>query len=128
MLNMTDYDPEAQFLKALTHPARLAIIAVLRRGEACVCHLESVLGYRQAFISQHLMVLRDAGIVQDRRVASNVFYNVCDKRAFSVLDALVSERHPTPTPTHPTCSCPNCARARAEATPAATRVPSTRRH
>ncbi|MEW6406696.1 MAG: permease [Chloroflexota bacterium] len=45
----------------LMHPARLGILDLLREGEACVCHMEAVFGYRQAYISQQLMVLRDAG-------------------------------------------------------------------
>ena len=85
MPNVSPLDDEARFLKALTHPARLAIVDVLRRDEACVCHLEAVLGQRQAFISQHLMILRDAGIVQDRRVASNVFYRIADRRAVNMV-------------------------------------------
>lgn len=123
---MPTYDLGAQFLKALTHPARLAIITVLRQDEACVCHLETVLGYRQAFISQHLMVLRDAGIVQDRRVGSNVFYSVCDRRAFKVLDAVVVERGVVAAPPHPTCPCPKCTQLRASLPTATQRSTSAR--
>jgi ArsR family transcriptional regulator len=49
--------------------------------------MEAVLGYRQAYISQQLMVLRDAGLVQDRREGWNIFYRVTDARVFAVLDA-----------------------------------------
>ena len=56
------YEAQAQWLKVLTHPARLAILNILRDGEHCVCHMEAHLGYRQAYISQQLMVLREAGI------------------------------------------------------------------
>lgn len=125
MLNIPTYDLGAQFLKALTHPARLAIITVLRQDEACVCHLESVLGYRQAFISQHLMVLRDAEIVQDRRVGSNVFYRVCDRRAFKVLDAVV-ERGAVAAAPLPTCPCPKCTQLRASLPTATQRSSSAR--
>jgi DNA-binding transcriptional ArsR family regulator len=59
------YDSQVKLFKALMHPARLAILNVLRTGEACVCHMEAALGYRQAYLSQQLMVLRDAGLVDD---------------------------------------------------------------
>ena len=110
-----------------THPARLAIVDVLRRDEACVCHLEAVLGQRQAFISQHLMILRDAGIVQDRRVASNVFYRIADRRAVKVLDAVAPERRSTLTVPHASCPCPKCTPAHSDSKPAIQRSGSAAR-
>ncbi len=74
---MDAYQTQAQFFKILTHPTRLAILDVLRDGEQCVCHLEAVLALRQAYISQHLMVLRESGLVADRRDGWNIYYRVC---------------------------------------------------
>ena len=59
---MNEYMNEITLLKALSHPARLAILEALRQGEACVCHLEALFGWRQAYLSQQLMVLRAAGL------------------------------------------------------------------
>jgi DNA-binding transcriptional ArsR family regulator len=73
--------------KALGHPARLAILEALRGGEQCVCHLENALGMRQAYISQQLAVLKEAGVVRDRRDGWNIFYFVSRPEIFSVLDA-----------------------------------------
>lgn len=84
---MEPEDPQVRLFKALMHPARQAILDLLRDGEACVCHLEAALGYRQAYISQHLMVLREAGLVQDRRDGWNVYYHVAEPRVFAVMDA-----------------------------------------
>jgi DNA-binding transcriptional ArsR family regulator len=56
---MTAYDNLAVRFKALAHPVRLQILDMLRSGEACVCHMETALNKRQAYISQQLMVLRD---------------------------------------------------------------------
>jgi DNA-binding transcriptional ArsR family regulator len=64
---MTSYDDLAARFKALAHPVRLQILDMLRRGEACVCHMETALDKRQAYISQQLMVLRDAGLVDARK-------------------------------------------------------------
>ncbi len=79
---------QAQLLKTLSHPTRLAVLEILRDGEQCVCHLEAMLGLRQASISQQLMVLRDAGLVGVRRDGLNVYYRVVKPRLFEVLDAV----------------------------------------
>ena len=105
------YEAQAQLFKLLTHPARLAILNILRDGEHCVCHMEAHLGYRQAYISQQIAVLREAGLIQDRRDGWNIFYRVTDPRIFSVLDtiqlmtgqpAVFSNRQGV------VCPCPHC--------------------
>lgn len=110
---MDRYKQQAIIFKALMHPARLAILEILRESEACVCHMEALLGYRQAYISQHLAVLREAGLVQDRRDGWNVFYQVTGPEIFEMLDisaALVGESDPAhriPAAPH-NCPCPKC--------------------
>lgn len=118
---MNAYDSSAKFLRTLTHPARLAILDVLRDGEACVCHLEAALGYRQAYVSQQLMVLRDAGLVEDRREGWNVYYHVTQPQIFAVIDAARCataqiQQSPgltfTPAARLDNCPCPHCNPAR----------------
>ena len=59
---MAPYKNAALRLKALAHPVRLQILDMLRADdEVCVCHMEAAFGKRQAYISQQLMVLREAG-------------------------------------------------------------------
>ena len=82
------YEEPASFFKLLAHPARLAILEILRNGEECVCHMEATLGYRQAYLSQQLAVLREAGIIQDRRDGWNIFYRVMKPEIYQVLDAV----------------------------------------
>ncbi len=77
------YERQAQLFKLLTHPVRLAILDILRDGEHCVCHMEAYLGYRQAYISQQVAVLREAGLIHDRRDGWNIYYRVTDPRVFS---------------------------------------------
>jgi len=103
---------ETTLFKALMHPARLAILDELRKGEACVCHLEAVLGQRQAYVSQHLMVLREAGLVSDRREGLNSYYAVTDARVFRLVKtarqmAGTAGRHRTPAQAA-ACPCPKC--------------------
>ncbi len=84
---MNGYSREADFFKALAHPIRLQILEVLQaEGEACVCHLEARLGQRQAYISQQLSKLREAGFVVDRREGLNVFYAATDESIPAFLE------------------------------------------
>lgn len=87
---MGGYDRVAEIGKALGHPTRLRILQVLRVEEACVCHLEAIIGQRQAHISQHLARLRDAGLVVDRRDGMNVFYSLATEDLGSLVDAVVN--------------------------------------
>ncbi|MEI6046107.1 MAG: metalloregulator ArsR/SmtB family transcription factor [Chloroflexota bacterium] len=77
----------AQLFRALTNPARLAILELLREDEQCVCHLEARLKYRQAYISQQLAILREAGIVQDRREGWNIYYRITRPEVFDLFEA-----------------------------------------
>ncbi|GAP11631.1 transcriptional regulator, ArsR family [Bellilinea caldifistulae] len=108
------FQTAAQLFKALAHPARLAILDVLRQGEECVCHLEAVLGFRQAYLSQQLAVLREAGILQDRREGWNIYYRIVRKDVFEILDAIRTvlpeqvQRDDLAEPHE--CDCPKCRR------------------
>jgi ArsR family transcriptional regulator len=107
------YQPQTNLFKALNHPVRLAILDILRMDEACVCHMEAVLGQRQAYISQQLAVLRDAGIISDRRDGWNIYYQVSDPKVFDLIDLsnqfLAGEgaiEQPELSPKN--CPCPKC--------------------
>ena len=66
----------SELLQIISAPARLEILLLVGAGEACVCHLENRLGYRQAYISQHLMAMRQAGLIDSRREGRFVFYRL----------------------------------------------------
>jgi DNA-binding transcriptional ArsR family regulator len=84
---MNGYQRLALVTKALAHPIRIQILEALHHeGDACVCHLEALLGYRQAYISQQLSRLREAGLVIDRREGMNVFYSLADDSVLALLD------------------------------------------
>jgi len=110
MIVDTTQDPTA-LLKALSHRARLDIAHILRQGEACVCHLEAHLGYRQPYISQQIMVLKKARLVAERREGTYVFYRLADPRVAALLDALVPEAAVPKARARRLrkCTCPNCA-------------------
>jgi ArsR family transcriptional regulator, arsenate/arsenite/antimonite-responsive transcriptional repressor len=68
--------PFSRLFKALGDETRLRIVALLSHGELCVCHLEAALGLSQPRISRHLASLRAAGVVEDRRDGSWVYYRL----------------------------------------------------
>lgn len=70
------YDMQAGLCKALSNPARLMVIDVLKMGEVSVGDLAEKLGRPQSNLSQHLSVLRSHGIVTSRREGSNVLYSL----------------------------------------------------
>jgi len=61
---------------ALSDPTRLALVMRLRHGERCVCDLMDVLDAAQSRLSFHLRVLKDAGLVTDRRDGRWVYYTL----------------------------------------------------
>jgi DNA-binding transcriptional ArsR family regulator len=81
------YQNLSNLFKLLAHPARVAILVLLREGEECVCHMTTILGLRQAYVSQQLMALRQAGLVIDRRDGWNIYYRVTRPELYPVLDA-----------------------------------------
>jgi ArsR family transcriptional regulator len=74
-----DVAPLAELLKTLADEHRLAIVALLARGELCVCHLVEILGLPQSTLSHHVGVLRRAGLIRDRRDPSDgrwIYYSL----------------------------------------------------
>jgi DNA-binding transcriptional ArsR family regulator len=96
----------ARLYSLLSHPARLQILDELRQDEACVCHLQAVLGRPQAYVSQQLRVLREAGVVTDRKDGLLVYYRLDDPRVERLLEEVLG---PAGEPTRlPDCPCPKC--------------------
>ena len=77
---------EAEILNALSHPARLEILELLRDGKSCVCHIQAMLDQRQAYISQQLNILRQAGLITSRKEGLRVYYKISQPDLFVLLD------------------------------------------
>ncbi|HEX4703827.1 MAG TPA: metalloregulator ArsR/SmtB family transcription factor [Pseudonocardiaceae bacterium] len=76
-------------LRALAAPVRIAIVLELRESERCVHELVSALGVTQPLISQHLRVLKSAGVVSGQRHGREVVYRLVDEHlAHIVVDAV----------------------------------------
>jgi len=104
------YDAAAHF-RALAHPARLQILDMLRGGEVCVCHMEAALQKRQAYISQQLMTLRDAGLVESRKDGLKVYYRLVDDVTADLLNVILGPGCADVPDIFPDCPCPRCAEA-----------------
>lgn len=104
----TRYQAATVRFKALGHPVRLQILDMLRGGEVCVCHMEAALDKRQAYISQQLMVLRDASVVESRKEGLSVFYRLADDTTAALLDVILGPAVADSQARLPDCSCPQC--------------------
>jgi len=82
-----------ELFHALSDETRLEIIEMLRSGERCVCDLTDALDAAQSRLSFHLKVLKDAGIVTDRRDGRWVHYEL-DRDAFDEIQEMVAAMRP----------------------------------
>jgi len=106
----------SKILSVLGSPFRIKILMAIGSGEACVCHLEAALNKRQAYISQHLMALRDVGLLKTRREGKYIFYRVSSQEVFELIAkaGLVAGLHQDEIPqvadqnTVKKCICPHC--------------------
>jgi DNA-binding transcriptional ArsR family regulator len=105
----------AEIFRLIGQAVRIQILLIIGVEEACVCHIEAVLGIRQSTISQHLMVLRDAGLVTTEREGRNIFYRLAAPGLFETIlqvaevagiskeELLRLGNKPVPN-----CPCPRC--------------------
>jgi len=78
----------AERFHALSDPTRLKLLARLQRGERCVCDLMDVLDAAQSRLSFHLKVLKEAGLVSDRRDGRWVYYTLVPEAFDECLEYL----------------------------------------
>jgi DNA-binding transcriptional ArsR family regulator len=102
----TTYQNTAQLFHLLSHQGRLQILDHLRRQETCVCHLQAALGRPQAYVSQQLRVLREAGVVGDSKDGFYVYYRLTDPRVAPLLEQVLGPAGPNDPV--PGCTCPRC--------------------
>ena len=112
--NISSLNDISHQLQAIGQPARLQILLAIGEGKPCVCHLEATFNWRQAYLSQHLMALRKAGIVTASRQGRNMHYRLTNpallgliRQAAELQGLGLPELAPSPQ-----CGCPNCRRER----------------
>lgn len=114
MVNISPVEQVAALLQTIGQESRLKILLAIGKEEPCVCHLEATFGWRQAFLSQHLMALRKAGIVVTTRKGRNIHYRLSNPRLLAIIQqaaGLQGVTLPELAPS-PFCICPNCSKTK----------------
>ena len=99
-----DIQRAVSLFHALSDETRLEIIQLLLNGERCVCDLTGALDAAQSRLSFHLKTLKDAGIVNDRRVGRWIYYSL-DRDAFDSVAELVETIKPSERSGRPEVCC-----------------------
>jgi len=99
----TTRDDTARLFHALSDPTRLRIVELLRHGERCVCDLTEAAAAAQSRLSFHLRVLKDAGLVSDRREGRWIYYEI-RRDALDTLGAVLASFEPHA----PSAKCRGC--------------------
>jgi len=86
-----NYERSADLFKALAHPARLRLLHRLMGGDCCVGEIERCLGISQPNVSQHLKVLKEAGLITGNRMGTKICYKLADDRLRRLLAAVLEE-------------------------------------
>ncbi len=85
------FDREAEILKVLGHPVRLKIVAGLMSESCNVKKIWECLELPQATVSQHLALLKNKGIIEGRRDGVEVFYQVVNDNAKTIVGSLFGQ-------------------------------------
>ena len=83
------YKNRAEIMKALAHPTRLFIVEFLVDGEKCVCEIVEQVGVDISTISKHLLVMKNAGLIESDKRGLNVYYKLvcpCVSNLFTCLE------------------------------------------
>jgi ArsR family transcriptional regulator len=117
MANISSVERIATLLQTIGQPSRLQILLAIGEGETCVCHLEAMLGMRQATLSQHLMALREADIVSDRRAGRYIHYRLRDPALLGLVRQAAQLQGLDLPELSPSldCDCPNCSKEKGQA-------------
>jgi ArsR family transcriptional regulator len=89
-----DLDRGVTLFHALSDATRLSILDMLRDGERCVCELQAELDAAQSRLSFHLRVLKDAGLIADRREGRWAYYRIAAGALEEVHDFAVALQPP----------------------------------
>lgn len=84
--NMNIEEMYVRIYKALAHPIRIKIVRMLRDGPQCVCILNENVEFSQSNLSQHLKILRDAGILKAEKDGIRIMYSIKDEEIKKLLE------------------------------------------
>jgi ArsR family transcriptional regulator len=82
------YERQAEVLKAMAHPLRIAILDFLKDGEQCVCDIAKYAGSERSNISKHLSILVSCGILECRKEGLKVIYSLKAKCIMNFFECI----------------------------------------
>ena len=82
---------KAKVFYALSDPVRIEILEFIREGEKCVCEIVPHLNLIQPVVSRHLKILKDSGLVVDRKDGNKRLYSVTFPEVYKILDDVTPE-------------------------------------
>lgn len=88
MVTDDSFEQIAHTFKALSHPNRLKIVALLSRGEMCVEDIQKQIDCRQCNVSQHLVVLKRENLVLARKFGRKVYYSLVPNELLNIVSIL----------------------------------------
>ncbi len=83
-------EKSADCIKAIAHPFRLTVLALLAEGEKNVQELTEALGTSQSNVSQHLLQMRSRNLVATRREGNMIYYSITNPKMLKLM-ALMKE-------------------------------------
>lgn len=85
---MVEEELSVKIFKALGHPVRYKIVKFLYDGPMCVCKLNEDVGFSQANLSQHLKILKEAGILTSEKIGMNIHYRISNDEIKNIIDSV----------------------------------------
>ena len=85
-IDKEDSDSEADVFRAASDPCRIRILKLLKEGELCVCEIMTALDRPQSTTSQHLSILKEAGMIRERRAGKWSHYRLADGAVIEMLN------------------------------------------
>lgn len=89
------FERQAEIVKAVGHPVRIAVVDFLRDGEQCVCDIAEYVGSERSNVSRHLSVMVQAGVLESRKEGLKVMYKLktpCILKFFECVTGVLKEQ------------------------------------
>lgn len=84
------YEKQAEILKALAHPVRVAILDFLKDGEQCVCDIAEFVGSERSNVSKHLSIMVACGVLESRKEGLKVMYGLKTRCILGFFDCITN--------------------------------------
>lgn len=80
------HEHKAEILKAMGHPARIAILEYLKENKLCACDMAPALNIQQSSFSRHIAALKSVGVLKTWKEGVRLFFEVTDPCVYDLLD------------------------------------------